>query len=459
MNLGVIGAGPVGLVTAGGFASLGHHVMCAERDTGKLESLSKGDLPIYEPGLAELIAGTAEDGSLSFTGSLERVLDFATVIFICVGTPEGDDGAADLSQVDAVAHELAATGNGFRLLIEKSTVPIGTYTRIAQTIKRHCGPEFDFEVVCVPEFLREGAAVEDFFNPDRMILGVSSPRSRELVEQLYGSFTCPKIWTDPGTAELVKYASNSFLALKISYANLLADVCEGTGANLEQLLDGVGADARVGRRFMNAGVGYGGSCLPKDVQAFIHIARISGADPSLLDEAEAVNDRRPGQLVNKLRTALGPLRGRNITVWGLSFKPETDDVRNAPSIQVVKALADEGASVTCHDPVATETFKAALGEVAQVTYEDHIYLAVVGADALVLVTEWDHYLDADLSKVKSAMARPLIVDGRAALNRQTATRLGFDYLAFGLSDSVASPGITVSSESLGAGEVKPYDRL
>lgn len=431
MHLGVIGAGPVGLVTAGAFSSLGHDVVCVEKDATRLNALTNGGFPLYEPGLKELVQQGLDKGSLRFTDSMGEVLEFADVAFVCVGTPEGEEGAADLSQVENVAVDVARHLPGYRLLIEKSTVPIGTHRHIARTISRHAGRDADFEVACIPEFLREGNAVHDFFNPDRIIIGVGSERSRSLIEDLYASFDCEKVWTDPGTAELVKHASNAFLALKISYSNVLADVSEATGANLDALLEGVGGDSRIGRSFLNPGVGYGGSCLPKDVRAFVHFSTQAGVDTSLLSEAQKVNERRPTQVVDKVRDALWLLNDKPLAVWGLSFKPETDDVRNAPSLEVVRQLLESGARVTCHDPVAISRFKEAFGEHPGLEFRDDMYEATQDSHALIVLTEWAQYRDADLPKVRSAMTIPLIIDGRRVIDSEAADSLGFEYEAFG----------------------------
>lgn len=431
MKLGVIGAGPVGLVTAGAFSSLGHQVLCVEKDPVRLKQLTNGSIPLYEPGLQELVQQGVDKGSLNFTDDMGEVLRFANVVFVCVGTPEGEEGAADLSQVESVAVDVARNLPGYRLLIEKSTVPIGTHRHIARTISRHAGRDAEFDVACIPEFLREGNAVHDFFNPDRIIIGVGSDRSRALIEDLYSSFDCEKVWTDPGTAELVKHASNAFLALKISYSNLLADMSEATGANLGALLDGVGGDSRIGRSFLNPGVGYGGSCLPKDVRAFVHFSTQAGVDSSMLAEAQKINERRPVQIVDKVRDALWLLNDKPVTVWGLSFKPETDDVRNAPSLDVVRQLLEAGAKVTCHDPVAISRFREAFDEHPDLRYEADMYEAAQDSHALILLTEWSQYKDADLAKVRSSMTIPLIIDGRRVFDPEMVDGLGFEYEAFG----------------------------
>ncbi len=432
MILGIIGSGPVGLVTAAGFCALGHEVVCVENDPRRLEQLAGGKVPFYEPGLQELVAQGVGQGRLRFTGNLREAMQVATVVLICVGTPEGADGVADLSQMESAAAEIADELPGYRLLVEKSTVPIGTHRQIARIIRNRAGPDAEFDLACIPEFLREGNAVRDFFNPDRIIIGAAGARSQRLIDDLYGSFDCPKVWTDPGTAELIKYASNAFLALKISYANLLSDVSEATGANLGQLLEGVGSDSRIGRSFFNPGAGYGGSCLPKDMQAFYHLSTGAGVDAALLAEVQRINQRRPARIVAKARRRLDPMHGRPVTVWGLSFKPGTDDVRSAPSLEVVRLLLDAGARVTGHDPVAIASFQQTFGPHPNLRYCPDMYQAATGSQALLVITEWDDYRSANLTRLRAAMASPLIVDGRRIYDPQTMDALGFDYEALGL---------------------------
>lgn len=440
MNLGVIGGGAVGLTTAAAFCSLGHRVICAERDRSRRERLVNGKLPFYEPGLKELVSRSADQGRLRFTGSIAEALRFATVVFICVGTPEDEDGAADLSQVKGVAVAAADELPGYRLLIEKSTVPIGTHRYLSGIIRSRAGRDADFEVACIPEFLRQGNAVHDFFNPDRIIIGVDGSRGRALIEELYQPFDCPKLWTDPGTAELVKHASNAFLALKISYANLLSDVSEATGADLGQLLEGVGGDSRIGSSFLNPGIGYGGGCLPKDMRAFTHLSAAAGVDAALLDEVQRINRRRPLQMVEKTLQVRNSLQDKPVTVWGLSFKPKTDDVRSAPSLEIVRQLLEAGARVTCHDPVAIERFQEAFGRRPGLDYCRDMYQAAAGSHAVLLLTEWDDYRNADLARLRAVMAAPLLVDGRRVFDPQVVDSLGFEYAAFGIAGGRESRG-------------------
>ncbi len=440
MNLGVIGAGAVGLTTAAAFCSLGHRVICVENDRPRRERLVDGEMPFYEPGLKELVGQSAGQGRLCFTGSIAEALRFATVVFICVGTPEDEGGGADLSQVKSVAEAVADELPGYRLLIEKSTVPIGTYRYLSGIIRNRAGRDAEFEVACIPEFLRQGNAVHDFFNPDRIIIGVAESRGRALIEELYRPFDCPKLWTDPGTAELVKHASNAFLALKISYANLLSDVSEATGADLGQLLEGVGGDPRIGHSFLHPGVGYGGSCLPKDMRAFTHLSAAAGVDAALLDEVQRINRRRPGQMVAKTLQVRNSLKGKPVTVWGLSFKPRTDDVRSAPSLEIVRQLLEAGARVTGHDPVAIERFQEAFGWRSNLDYCRDMYQAAAGSYAVLLLTEWDDYRNADLNRLRTVMAAPLIVDGRRVFDPPVMRSLGFEYAALGIADGWENRG-------------------
>ena len=367
-KVSVIGAGHVGLVTASCLASQGLDIICVEKDENKLSMLRDGKLPVYEPELEQYVQDGMAQNRLRFSENIEEALDHGTIVFMCVGTPEGEAGAADLSQIENVAVEIAFHLTNYRLIVEKSTVPIHTYERIRHTIRRHTVRGTDFEVACNPEFFREGRAIQDFFYPDRIVLGVESERAKRLLLELYSSHDCPKIITDPGTAELVKRASNSYLAMRISFANMLSDICEALGANLDTLLEGVGKDPRIGNDFMKPGVGFGGSCLPKDIRAFMHIGSKAGVDVSLMKAVEEINFRRPSQLVEKVNQALWVLKDKRVTVWGLSFKPNTNDIRNAASIEVVRSLVAAGAKVTCYDPLAMPGFQELFPATPQLNY-------------------------------------------------------------------------------------------
>lgn len=436
MDLGVIGGGVVGLATAAGFCARGHRVVCVEKDDHRRKQLNNGQFPRYEPGLAKLARQGVDRGQLRFSGDLGEMAAAAQVIFICVGTPAGAGGAADLSQVRAAAAELGAAlagRSGYRLVVAKSTSPVGAHREIARIIAKQAGPVVEFGVASVPEFLREGRAIEDFLHPDRLVIGVECQRGKALLEELYGSFDCPKIWTNPATAELTKYAANAFLAMKISYANLLADLSAASGADLAQVTAGLGSDPRIGPEFLNAGLGYGGDCLPKDVAAFAHLTAAMGVDAALLRAVDGINRRRPEQLVDLAADALGGLAGKAVAVWGLAFKPDVEDVRSAPSLAVVRLLLDAGARVTAHDPAAMGAFRESFGEQPGLDYGEDLYAAAAGKDAVLVLTEWDDYRDADLARLRAALARPVLVDGRRVFDPVKARELGFEYRGFGYS--------------------------
>ena len=574
MRLAVIGGGTVGAVTAAGFCSLGHEVICVENRPQRLAQLRRGRFAPYEPGLEELAAAGVERGALRFSGDMREALRHSTILFICVGTPEALDGAADLSQLDSVAADISraldgggapgghspggsasdylspsgasdcggypggvlpgdggALGQpppgqyiqpspGEYLLVIKSTAPPGAHRRLAGLLRHPAGrrpdgdggdtgdgPAAAFAVACVPEFLRAGNAVADFFRPDRLVIGVDSPGWSAVLDELYRPFDCPKIWTGPATAELVKYAANAFLALKISYANLLSDLSEAAGADLGPLLDGVGADPRIGRAFLDAGMGYGGSCLPKDLRALTHFAAnanpavaadaaagtdaatvsdvaigdaaaatdavtanpaaatdaassaaaTDAANPNpvaanpaahanpaagmdaahanpaaaLLTAVDGLNQLRPARIVGRAAQALGGLDGKRVAVWGLAFKPGAADVRNAPSLAVVRRLLESGAQVGVHDPVAGPEFAAAFGPHPALRCYADMYAAAQGCHALLLLTEWEDYRRAGLSRLREAMAYPLVVDGRRIFDPAAMTANGIRYEALG----------------------------
>ena len=410
-------------------------MMCVESNQEILSGVSLGNVPIFEPELESLISDCIESRTLQFTDQIKDVLEFAEVIFICVGTPQAEDGKADLSQIDSVAIDIAKNLNEYKLLVEKSTVPTGTHVRLKNTMSLHLKNKVDFDIACVPEFLREGSAVRDFFNPDRVILGIESENSRQLLSSIYKGFECPKIWTNPATAELIKYASNGFLAMKISYANMLADICEVTGADVESLIEGIGQDSRIGKAFINPGVGYGGSCLPKDVSAFIDIFDQHKVNNGLLKEVESINRLRPQQIITKLKSSIKNLEDKKIAVWGLAFKPNTDDVRNAPSLEVVSRLIEEKAIVNCHDPQATNQFKKAFDQNANVNFFDDKYASVMKCDALIILTEWPEYFETNLEQLKTKMEAPLIIDGRSIFKLNEVQKSGFEYKAFGLKEN------------------------
>ncbi len=432
MKLTVVGGGYVGLTTGVCFAHLGHEVMVVEKIPQKVELLKAGKSPIYEPGLEELMQESLRAGRLSFTTDLKEGLEFSDVIFICVGTPQRPDGSADLSQVEEVARETAKLMTSYKLLIEKSTVPVNTHQLIKKTVQRYIkSPDIPYDVASNPEFLREGSAIEDFLKPDRIVVGVESERAKKIFEELYKDFNCPIIFTDPATAELIKHASNSFLAMKISFINMVADLCEKTGADIKLVADGMGYDKRIGRDFLNAGIGYGGSCFPKDVKAFIRIAQDYGLDFGLLREVDRINQERPVKFVEKVKRVLWSLKDKKLAVWGLAFKPNTDDIREAPSIKIVDMLLREGAKLSLYDPKAMENFKLLFPEGKDISYAKDPYSAVENAEALLILTEWEEFKKADLKRVKSLMALPIIVDGRNVYEPPEVRALGFEYYPVG----------------------------
>ncbi len=432
MKLTVVGGGYVGLTTGVCFAHLGHEVMVVEKIPQKVELLKAGKSPIYEPGLEELMHESLSSNRLKFTTDLKEGLEFSEVIFICVGTPQRPDGSADLSQVEEVAKETAKLMTSYKLLIEKSTVPVNTHQLIKKTVQRYIkSPDIPYDVASNPEFLREGSAIEDFLKPDRIVVGVESERARKIFEELYKDFNCPIIFTDPATAELIKHASNSFLAMKISFINMVADLCEKTGADIKLVADGMGYDKRIGRDFLNAGIGYGGSCFPKDVKAFIRIAQDYGLDFGLLREVDRINQERPIRFVEKVKRVLWSVKDKKLAVWGLAFKPNTDDIREAPSIKIVDMLLREGAKLSLYDPKAMENFKLLFPEGKGISYAKDPYSAVENAEALLILTEWEEFKKADLKRVKSLMALPIIVDGRNVYEPSEVMALGFEYYPVG----------------------------
>ncbi len=432
MKLTVVGGGYVGLTTGVCFAHLGHEVMVVEKIPQKVELLKAGKSPIYEPGLEELMHESLSSNRLKFTTDLKEGLEFSDVIFICVGTPQRPDGSADLSQVEEVARETAKLMTSYKLLIEKSTVPVNTHQLIKKTVQRYIkSPDIPYDVASNPEFLKEGSAVEDFLKPDRIVVGVESERAKKIFEELYKDFNCPIIFTDPATAELIKHASNSFLAMKISFINMVADLCERTGADIKLVADGMGYDKRIGREFLNAGIGYGGSCFPKDVKAFIRIAQNYGLDFGLLREVDRINQERPIRFVEKVKSIFWSVKDKKLAVWGLAFKPNTDDIREAPSIKIVDMLLREGAKLSLYDPKAMENFKLLFPEGKGISYAKDPYSAVEGAEGLLILTEWQEFKRADLGRVKGLMALPLIVDGRNVYEPEEVRALGFEYYPVG----------------------------
>ncbi len=444
MKISVIGAGYVGLTTAACLSQIGHEVFCSESDVDKLTKLQSGVMPLFEPHLEAIIQAGCKSGRLRF-GSTEEAIEWGHAIFICVGTPPLANGDADLSAIEGVARVLAKRASGYRLVIEKSTVPVQTGAQLRRHLSVHSSNGLLYDVASNPEFLREGSAVEDFLHPDRIVVGVDSERAGELMREIYEpiinqSFACPVhtecpklkdpifLMTDTSSAELIKHASNSFLAMKISFINMVANLCEAVGADVTKVAEGMGLDPRIGSAFLNAGIGFGGFCFPKDVQAFVRIAEKSGCDFSLLKEVEKINQNRIHDFVEKLRKELWVLRGKRIAIWGLAFKPNTDDVRFAPSIALIESLLREGALVSAYDPQAVEKAKVVL---PNIDYCANPYEAAENADAVLLVTEWEEFCEIDWNRLKSVVEHPLIVDGRNMFNAKDVRNHGFHYVGIG----------------------------
>jgi UDPglucose 6-dehydrogenase len=430
MKLCIIGSGYVGLVSGACFAEVGHHVICVDNDTRKVEMLRAGGIPIYEPGLEEIVKRNVASGRLEFTTSTEEGVDGSEVVFIAVPTPPQADGSVDLSYIEKVAREIADVLKEYRVIVDKSTVPVKTGEKVADTIRRYNKAGADFDVVSNPEFLREGCAVADLMNPDRIVVGGNSDRAIALMKKVYEPFMSPIIVTDINSAELIKHAANSFLALKISYINAVARICEASGADVEKVADGIGSDKRIGRNFLNAGVGYGGSCFPKDIAAFIAIADQLGVPFDLLKEVQRINRAQRDYFIAKIREALWVLKDKKIAVWGIAFKADTDDVRTSVAVDIINVLVKEGAIVTAYDPKGMEKaleYKLIEGAKTVSAAID----AVVDAEALIIATEWKEFAAVDLAEVKKRMHTPLIFDGRNLLDPERARSLGFTYTSVG----------------------------
>ncbi len=428
MKLTIIGTGYVGLATGACFAEVGHHVMCVDNDAAKVEILRAGGIPIYEPGLDELVRKNAAAGRLNFTASTEAGVEQSDVVFIAVPTPPLADGSVDLSFIEKVAREIAGAMTRYKVVVDKSTVPVRTGDKVTETIKRYCKARVDFDVVSNPEFLREGFAVEDLMKPDRVVIGVRSQRPVPIIKEVYAPFHAPLIVTDINSAELIKHASNSFLALKISYINAISVICEATGANVQEVANGIGMDDRIGRRFLNASLGFGGSCFPKDLSAFIKIAEQLGYDFGLLKEVQRINADQMNRFVKKITDTLWVLKDKTIGVLGLAFKQNTDDVRMSPAIELCLQLQKEGARLRVHDPKAMERAKAVLKDA---TFVGDMNEVAEGCDALVIATEWEEFKKLDLERVRKALSHPILFDGRNLFDPAEMERLGFIYKSIG----------------------------
>jgi UDPglucose 6-dehydrogenase len=428
MKLTIIGTGYVGLVTGTCFAEVGHQVICVDSDAAKVKVLQSGGIPIYEPGLEEMVKKNVGAGRLSFTTSTAEGVTESDVIFIAVPTPPQPDGSVDMSFIEKVAREIAAAMTSYKIIVDKSTVPVKTGDKVAETIKRYCKTKVEFDVISNPEFLREGFAVEDLMKPDRIVVGVRSPRPVAAMKQVYEPFNAPIIITDINSAELIKHASNSFLALKISYINAVSVLCEATGANVQEVATGMGLDERIGRRFLNAGIGFGGSCFPKDLSAFIKISEQVGYDFRLLKEVQRINAEQMERFVKKITDTLWVLKDKTLGVLGLAFKQNTDDVRSSPAIDLCHRLLKEGATLRVHDPKGMDKAKAIL---PNVKYVDDMNAVAEGCDALVVATEWDEFKKLDLERAQKGLTHPIMFDGRNLFDREEMEKLGWVYKSIG----------------------------
>ena len=428
MKVCMIGTGYVGLVSGACFAEIGHEVVCVDNDEKKIDVLLKGGIPIYEPGLDELVARNVKEGRLSFTTKTQEGVDQSLFVFIAVGTPPKDDGEPDLSSIEQVAAEIGAAMRDYKIIVEKSTVPVQTGRWVRTVVERFNKHSTEFDVASNPEFLREGSAIDDFLNPDRVVLGVESEKAKEKLLNLYEPIKAPKIVTDIASAELIKHASNSFLSTKISFINALSVICEKSGADVLRVAEGMGYDKRIGRAFLNAGAGFGGFCFPKDLKAFIGISATLGYDFRLLKEVENINEEQMLRVVKKTEDLVWNLREKKIGILGLAFKPNTDDMRFAPSITIIGALEKEGASVKAYDPVAMERAKMVMPDIE---YCSNSYDVAKGVDAVILVTEWDEFKGLDLKKIKDTMRQPVFVDGRNVFEPEKMRQLGFIYTGIG----------------------------
>jgi len=432
LKIAVVGTGYVGLVAGACFAESGNDVVCVDNDSKKIRMLQKGQIPIYEPGLEELVRRNTAEGRLTFSTALPPAVRDSQVIFIAVGTPQGEDGSADLKHVLSVAREIAKAMNGYKVIVDKSTVPVGT-SRQVQEVMRH-ETRHPFSVVSNPEFLKQGAAIDDFLKPDRVVIGAEDERATELMLELYSPFTrtgAPIMVMDCASAELSKYAANSMLATRISFMNEVANLCEVVGGDVDQVRKVIGSDRRIGMSFLFPGCGYGGSCFPKDVQAMLRFASDAGYRFKILQSVEDVNKAQKSRLFAKIKKQLGSLKGKTIAVWGLSFKPRTDDMREAPSIPLIEALLTAGAKVRAYDPEATDVAKGIFGK--RVTYATSNYDALKNADALAIVTEWNEFRRPDFARMRELMRAPIVFDGRNLFTPSQMKQNGFSYYSIGRS--------------------------
>jgi UDPglucose 6-dehydrogenase len=430
MDLSIIGSGYVGLVTGACFADVGHNVICVDNDERKVESLQHGKVPIYEPGLEEIVHRNVSAKRLRFTSSIKEGVEHGQVVFIAVPTPQDADGGVDLSFIEKVAREIAGVLTEYRVIVDKSTVPVKTGEKVAESIKRYNKRGAEFDVVSNPEFLREGCAVADLMKPDRIVIGAQSERAIDLMKKLYEPFMVPILVTDINSAELIKHAANSFLALKISYINAVSAICEASGADVEKVADGIGMDRRIGRNFLNAGIGYGGSCFPKDIAAFITISEQLGVPFNLLKEVQRINASQKERFLKVVRDTLWVLRDKKIAVWGLTFKPDTDDIRSSVAIELVADMLREGAQVSAYDPKGMEKARE-VKAIAGTRLTNSALEAAEDAEALIIATEWEEFANVDLDTLREKMHTPMIFDGRNLFDPGTMRKLGFHYTSIG----------------------------
>jgi UDPglucose 6-dehydrogenase len=430
MDISIIGSGYVGLVTGACFADVGHHVICVDNDSEKVKQLKAGEIPIYEPGLEEIVHRNVSAQRLHFTGNIQEAVERSQIIFIAVPTPPLPDGDVDLSFVEKVAREIAGVLTDYRVIVDKSTVPVKTGEKVAESIKRYNRHGAKFDVVSNPEFLREGCAVADLMHPDRIVIGAQGEHAIDLMKKVYEPFMAPILVTDVSSAELIKHCANSFLALKISYINAVSAICEASGADVEKVADGIGMDHRIGRDFLNAGIGYGGSCFPKDIAAFIAISEQLGRPFTLLKEVQRINDGQKARFLKTIRETLWVLREKRIAVWGLTFKPDTDDVRSSVAIEVVEQLLREGAHVVAYDPKGMHKARS-IKAIADAEFASSALEAVTDAEALIIATDWNEFANVDLGVLKDKMRTPIVFDGRNLLDPETMRQFGFSYYSVG----------------------------
>ncbi len=429
----MIGSGYVGLTTGTCFAEMGHHVICVDNNEEKVNKLRSGVIPIYEPKLEELIKKNVAVGRLEFSSNIGDSIADSEVIFIAVPTPPNHDGSVDLSYIERVAREIALVLTpqiGYKVIVDKSTVPVKTGEKVEQTIKHYAGTDIQFDIVSNPEFLREGNAVDDLLHPDRIVIGANSDKALNTMKRVYAPFHAPILETDVNSAELIKHAANSFLALKISYINAVAEVCEKTGADVSLVAEGIGMDKRISRHFLNAGLGYGGSCFPKDIKGFINISRTLGIPFALLEEVERINDNQHIHFLDRIRERLWILKDKKVAVWGLAFKQNTDDIRESIAIKLCQKLRAEGAIVTATDPKAMETARPIL-EPAGVKLVEDMYECARDAELLIIATEWSQFANADLQKLAAVMRNRIIFDGRNIMSPENMKVTGFEYHSVG----------------------------